>query len=136
LAAHHRVKETDMGFGEAVRTCWSKYGDIDGRAPRSEFWWWVVFAVIVQGAAGIALGILLALFQNVGVLQWIASIAFVVVVLALILPSITVAIRRLHDRGLSGWWYLLNLIPIGNIVILVFYLLPGDPGTNKFGDAV
>ena len=48
-----------MGFGDAVRTCWKKYGDFDGRAVRSEFWWWVLFIALVQFAAAIVLTIVL-----------------------------------------------------------------------------
>lgn len=125
-----------MGFGDAVRTCWRKYGDFDGRAARSEFWWWVLFAALVQVAASVILALGLVLFQNAGFLQWLTVLVFMVVLLAFILPSITVSVRRLHDRELSGWWYLLSLVPIGNIVLFVWYLLPGTPGDNRFGSAV
>ena len=53
-----------MAFGEAVRTCWRKYGDFDGRAARAEFWWWVLFVAVVQTLASVVLGLGLALFQN------------------------------------------------------------------------
>lgn len=125
-----------MGFGEAVRTCWHKYGDFDGRAARPEFWWWVVFAALVQIAAGIVLGIAIALFQNAGFLMWLSILVFSIVVLALILPSIAVAVRRLHDRDMSGWWYLLVFVPFGNLVLFIWYVLPGTPGENRFGSAV
>lgn len=122
-----------MGFGDAVRTCWKKYGDFDGRAERSEFWWWVLFVAIVQVVASIVLTLILVLFQNVGFLQWLSVLVFMVVVLAFILPSIAVSVRRLHDRDLSGWWYLLGLVPFGNIVLFVWYVLPGTVGPNRFG---
>ena len=125
-----------MGFGEAVRTCWRKYGDFDGRAARPEFWWWVVFAALVQFGAAIVLGIAIALFQNAGFLLWLSILIFSVVVLAFILPSIAVAVRRLHDRDLSGWWYLLALVPFGSLVLLIWYLLPGTAGENRFGSPV
>ena len=121
-----------MGFGDAVRTCWKKYGDFDGRADRAEFWWWVLFVAIVQVVASIVLTLILVLFQNVGFLQWLSVLVFMVVVLAFILPSIAVSVRRLHDRDLSGWWYLLGLIPVGNIVLFVWYVLPGTAGPNRF----
>lgn len=121
-----------MGFGDAVRTCWRKYGDFDGRAERPEFWWWVLFTFIVQFVAAIVLTVGLLIFQNVGFLQWLLVLVFMVIVLAFILPSITVSVRRLHDRDLSGWWYLLAFVPIGSIVLFVWYLLPGTPGPNRF----
>ena len=121
-----------MGFGDSVRTCWKKYGDFDGRAVRSEFWWWALFLGIVQFAAAIVLTIVLIIFQNVGFLQWLSVLIFMVIVLAFILPSIAVSVRRLHDRDLSGWWYLLVFVPIGSVVLIVFYVLPGTPGPNRY----
>lgn len=122
-----------MGFGDAVRTCWKKYGDFDGRAVRSEFWWWILFVTLLQVAASIILTVFLIVFQNAGFLQWLGVMIFMVVALALILPSIAVSVRRLHDRDLSGWWYLLGFVPLGSIVLFVWYVLPGTPGPNRFG---
>lgn len=122
-----------MSFGEAVSTCWKKYGDFDGRAQRPEFWWWILFVTLLQIAASIVLTLLLVIFQNAGFLQWLGVLIFMVVLLAVILPSIAVSVRRLHDRDLSGWWYLLGFVPFGNIVLLVWYVLPGTPGPNRFG---
>ena len=121
-----------MGFGDAVRTCWKKYGDFDGRAVRSEFWWWALFVGIVQFAAAIVLTIVLIIFQNVGFLQWLSVLIFMVIVLAFILPSIAVSVRRLHDRDLSGWFYLLGFVPFGGLVLFIFYILPGTPGPNRY----
>ena len=121
-----------MGFGDAVRTCWKKYGDFDGRAARPEFWWWVVFVALVQFAAAIVLTIILIIFQNVGFLQWLSVLIFMVIVLAFILPSIAVSVRRLHDRDLSGWFYLLSFVPFGGLVLFIFYVLPGTPGPNRY----
>ena len=121
-----------MGFGDAVRTCWKKYGDFDGRAIRSEFWWWVLFVALVQSAAAIVLTIVLIIFQNAGFLQWLSVLIFMVIVLAFILPSIAVSVRRLHDRDLSGWFYLLGFVPFGGLVLFIFYTLPGTPGPNRY----
>ncbi|HCL69905.1 MAG: DUF805 domain-containing protein [Actinomycetales bacterium] len=121
-----------MGFGDAVRTCWKKYGDFDGRAVRSEFWWWVLFMVLVQFAAAIVLTIVLIIFQNLGFLQWLSVLIFMVIVLAFILPSIAVSVRRLHDRDLSGWFYLVGFVPFGGLVLFIFYVLPGTPGPNRY----
>lgn len=122
-----------MGFGDAVRTCWRKYGDFDGRAQRSEFWWWILFVTLLQIAASIVLTVLLIVFQNAGFLQWLGVLIFMIVVLAVILPSIAVSVRRLHDRDLSGWWYLLGFVPFGSIVLLVWYVMPGTPAPNRYG---
>ena len=121
-----------MGFGDAVRTCWKKYGDFDGRAVRSEFWWWALFQALVQFAAAIVLTIVLIIFQNLGFLQWLSVLILMVIVLAFILPSIAVSVRRLHDRDLSGWFYLLGFVPFGGLVLFIFYVLPGTPGPNRY----
>ncbi|VEF37209.1 integral membrane protein [Stenotrophomonas maltophilia] len=63
---------------------------------------------------------------GVGALVW----------LAIIVPMIAVTVRRLHDTDRSGWWYLLMLVPIVGLVVLVFLLLPGTPGNNRFDTAV
>ena len=123
-----------MEFRDAVRTCWKKYGDFDGRAARSEFWWWVLFMTIVSFIAAIVAVLLvtvIVVLDRPG-LWWIATMIFMVVVLAFILPTIAVSVRRLHDRDLSGWWYLLSLSGIGSIVLLVWYALPGTPGPNRY----
>ena len=124
-----------MGFGDAVRTCWKKYGDFDGRAVRSEFWWWALFVGIVQFAAAIVAAVLVWVLiyalDRPG-LWWIATMVFMVFVLAFILPSIAVSVRRLHDRDLSGWFYLLAFVPFGGLVLFIFYVLPGTPGPNRY----
>ncbi|HEV2886421.1 MAG TPA: DUF805 domain-containing protein [Jatrophihabitans sp.] len=111
-----------MSFADAVRSVLSKYVVFSGRARRSEFWWYALFAAIVYIVAGIidaAIG-----NQLVGYL----------VALALLLPSLAVTVRRLHDTGRSGWWILIGIIPlIGAIVLLVFEVQDSQPGTNNYG---
>ena len=93
-----------MTFTEAVKTCLSKYADFKGRATRAEYWWFVLFIVLVSIATSFVSQTLNAVFS-----------------LAVILPSIAAAARRLHDTNRSGWWQLLNLAPlIGSIVLIVF----------------
>jgi uncharacterized membrane protein YhaH (DUF805 family) len=111
-----------MSFADAVRSVFSKYVVFSGRARRSEFWWYALFAAIVYLVAGIidaAIG-----NQVLGYL----------VALALLLPSLAVTVRRLHDTGRSGWWILIGIIPlIGAIVLLVFEVQDSQPGTNNYG---
>lgn len=99
-----------------------RYVKFDGRSARPEFWWFALANFIV--------------FTILGLLAGAASALYVVVVLyylAILLPSLAVAIRRLHDSDKSGWWILIGLIPFGGIVLLVFFCLAGTPGPNKFG---
>jgi uncharacterized membrane protein YhaH (DUF805 family) len=111
-----------MTFGEAVRSGFDHYAKFDGRASRPAFWWWVLFVVLVSVGANIidlAIG---------------APVFSAIVGLGLLLPNLSVAIRRLHDTDRTGWWVLIWLIPlIGWVVLLVFYLQQGDAGENRFG---
>jgi uncharacterized membrane protein YhaH (DUF805 family) len=111
-----------MTFGEAVRSGFDHYAKFDGRASRPAFWWWVLFVFLVGIAANIidfAIG---------------APVFTALVGLALLLPNLSVSIRRLHDTNRTGWWILIYLIPlIGLIVLLVFYIQQGDREENRFG---
>ncbi|MCZ8235565.1 MAG: DUF805 domain-containing protein [Inhella sp.] len=89
-----------MGFTDAIKTCFSKYATFSGRATRAEYWWFFLFTFL-------------------GSLIPIVGLIFA---LAVLIPSIAVAVRRLHDTDRSGWWILIGLIPlVGFIVLLVFY---------------
>ncbi|SRR6056297_14816 len=117
-----------MGFQDAVRSCFQKYIVITGRAPRSEYWWWVLFVILGSLAAGLLDSLLFGSGENA------ANVLEPLFGLAVFLPSICVGGRRLHDRDMSAWWLLLMLIPlIGQLVLLVIYLFPGTPGPNRFG---
>ena len=134
-----------MSFAEAVKTGFSKYATFDGRAKRSEFWWWYLFetlAVLVfmlPGAlfAGLAAGTGNGNEAN-GALLAIGVILYVIgglVALALLVPTYAVGCRRLHDRGQSGWLQLLILVPCGNIALIVLWALEGTPTDNAYGPA-
>jgi uncharacterized membrane protein YhaH (DUF805 family) len=120
-----------MSFVAAVRSVFSQYAGFGGRARRSEYWWFVLFSVlvgIVTSILDIALGTdFEGSITSSGLFSLIAN-------LALLLPSLAVAVRRLHDTDRSGWWILIALIPlIGAIVLLVFFVQDGTPGANRFG---
>ena len=113
-----------MSFADAIRSVFSQYVGFTGRARRSEFWYWTLFQIIL----GVIASILdRAIFdRNNGAFS-------VVVGLALLLPSLAVAVRRLHDSGRTGWWLLIGLIPvIGTIVLIIFYVQDSQ-GDNKYG---
>jgi uncharacterized membrane protein YhaH (DUF805 family) len=111
-----------MSFSEAVKSGFDHYAKFDGRASRAAFWWWTLFAIL----AGVAASIVDAV---IGI-----QILSIVVSLGLLLPNLSVSIRRLHDTDRTGWWILIALIPlIGLIVLLVFYLQKSDPGDNSYG---
>ena len=117
-----------MGFVEAVQSCFRQYVGFTGRARRSEYWFFALFNVLVSIVASVLDSILGTMSEdtNVGVIGAIVS-------LALLLPSIAVGIRRLHDTSRSGWWILIGLIPIvGWIILIVFYVQDSHPD-NKYG---
>lgn len=118
-----------MGPMQAVSSVFSKYATFSGRARRSEYWWFVVFSIVVLGiAAGIDAGTGLA-FEG----SFVGPI-YAVIALILVIPSIAVTFRRLHDTGRSGWWWLLSLLcGIGGIILFIFCLIAGNPGDNEYG---
>ncbi|MFS4437149.1 DUF805 domain-containing protein [Paracoccaceae bacterium GXU_MW_L88] len=117
-----------MNFQTAVKTCFQKYATFSGRAHRPEFWWFVLFSFIASIAftaldfmmfdtATAEIGVFSTLFQ-----------------LAILLPSLAVGARRLHDIGKSGWWQLIMLIPlIGIIVLIWWWCRPAQAAGAKYG---
>ncbi len=102
-----------------------RFAKFDGRAGRAEFWWFVLANFIVY----VAFAILLQISGIFVILELLFALATIV-------PSIAVAIRRLHDTDKSGWLLLIGLIPlIGAIILLVFYATEGTKGPNRFGAA-
>ena len=114
-----------MGFTEAVRSVVvERYADFQGRSRRSEFWWFWLFYVILS----------FVIVAISAVSEMLGGILNLVVAIGLLVPSIAVGIRRLHDTDRTGWWILIGLIPlIGTIVLIVFWVQRGTDGDNRFG---
>jgi len=99
-----------------------KYADFNGRARRKEYWMFVLVYLILACILGLIEG-----FFGISFLSFI-------LMLLLIVPSIAVGVRRLHDVGKSGWWLLIGLIPIiGGLYLLYLMIKDGQPGTNQWG---
>ncbi len=113
-----------MSMIESVKTVLSKYVDFSGRARRSELWWYLLCYAIVSG-------VLSSVYQATqsGIVAGLSGI----VSLGLLLPTLAVHVRRLHDVGRSGWWLLLDLTCIGGIVILIWEIMDSQPGDNQYG---
>jgi uncharacterized membrane protein YhaH (DUF805 family) len=123
LTSGRGKREKRVTFTEAIKSGFDHYVKFDGRASRPAYWWWFLFGILVWAGAWI----IDAALGTQGVLGGLAG-------LALLLPGLSVSIRRLHDTDHTGWWVLIGLIPIiGFIVLLVFYLREGDAGENKYG---
>lgn len=100
-----------------------KYAVFNGRARRKEYWMFVLFYILIY----VGLFIVESLVGSPGILVLIFA-------LGLLVPSIAVSIRRLHDTDRSGWWILIGFVPlVGGIVLLVFMCLDGTAGTNQYG---
>ena len=110
-----------MNFTKSIEVCFNKFANFEGRARKSEFWWFQLFCIIVQ----IVGTIIDALLGYAELFVWIGYII-------VLLPSLAVGARRLHDTGRSGWWQLLVLTIIGVIVLIVWWVADGDKKKNKF----
>ena len=113
-------------YMEALR----KYATFEGRARRKEYWFFMLFnflAVVVLTVVDMAIGT----FNEQAEIGLFGG----VYLLAVLVPSIAVTVRRLHDTNRSGWWYWVNLIPcgIGFIWYLILMLQPSTPGQNQYG---
>lgn len=110
-----------MDFTQAISAGFSKYVEFGGRASRSEYWYWTLFAFIVSIAANMidaALGL---------------RVVSTIVGLGLLLPGLAVSARRLHDIDRTFWWVLLTFTIIGVLLLLFWACLRGTNGPNRFG---
>ena len=111
-----------MGLMDAIQSCFSNYANFNGRARRSEFWYWYLFTCV--------LSLVTMVIGNAVHFTYLSSIF----ALAVMVPSIAVGVRRLHDIGKSGWFYLLFIIPIvGFILMIVWGTKDSQPGQNEYG---
>ena len=124
-----------MNLQTAIRTVFGKYATFSGRAARSEFWYWVLFIVLVSVALSMVDGAVIAPMTGQEAFAPEAGQPLQLLFnLATLLPTLAVTVRRLHDTDRSGWWILLGLIPIiGNLILLWWYIQAGTEGDNEFG---
>ena len=104
-----------MNFGQAISVCLSKYATFTGRASRPEFWWFVLFQILIS-IAGSLLG----------------DVVSGLVAIGLLLPGLAVGARRLHDIGKSGWWQLIMLTGIGLLLLIYWWVQPTVEGGNSY----
>ena len=109
---------------QSIKTCLNKYADFDGRASRSEFWWFYLFTLVIQ----------FFIYVLAGVMSPIIGVIGLVVAVGLFVPTIAVGCRRLHDRNMSGWLQLISIIPLLIFVLWVLWALAGTEGDNKYGE--
>ena len=118
---------TDHNMFGWYRVVLTKYADFSGRARRKEYWYFAlvnVIANIVLAIADVLIGFEIS--PGLGILRLVYT-------LAVFSPSLAVAVRRLHDTGRSGWWWLIALVPlVGIIVLIVFLAEDSDPGESNY----
>ncbi len=128
-----------MTFSDSVKTCLSKYTTWQGRASRSEFWFFYLFMLVCLAVAAAIDHLLGTTFKfdnpaNGAEVSIGYGYVYALVGLGLMLPQLAVMVRRLHDTGRSGWWYWIILIPlIGAILLLVWFCSRGTVGNNQYG---
>jgi len=112
-----------LEIAEAVTAVFAKYAVFTGRSSRPEFWWWILFSY----------GVFVVLHLAKVIVSPIAGVLEALWSLATLIPNISVAVRRLHDSGRSGWWWLLSFVPIvGWLVLIYWYCQPGTPRRNQY----
>ena len=119
-----------MNFQTSIKTCFNKFAVFSGRASRSEFWFFVLFGFL-GGIITVIIDVMILgyPYEENGPINLIFSVA-------LTIPSIAVAARRLHDINKSGWWQLLWITIIGGILLIIWHATEGENKKNKFGPPI
>ena len=127
-----------MTFTSAIKQCYNKAFTLSGRASRSEYWFFSLYQLLL-------IFVLVAIITTICInlqdddsglvpnLMGIIILLLGITLLIHIVPMFCVTVRRLHDRNLSGWLLLLSIIPVGNLILFIFMLLPSMPGDNTYG---
>lgn len=111
-----------------------RYADFNGRSRRMEYWMFSLFILIIVFVLALIAGVLGGFSGGGDGISAIILVPAVLFVLATIIPSIAVTVRRFHDQDKSGWFYLLSFIPyLGGIIVFVFMCLEGTSGPNQYG---
>lgn len=123
--AQDPAREDANTFVGALKDGFARYVDFKTRSTRSQYWWWTLWMILLSFAAAVIDGMLT--LGDSGPVNLLVS-------LATLLPSLAVGIRRLHDIGRSGWWFLIVFVPIvGWIVLIVFYCTKTQEQANQWG---
>ena len=117
-----------MNFGQSISYCFSNYFNFNGRGARSEYWWFVLFTIILEFGGSVWDASMGDTSGN-GFMYWCAvAITF--------FPSIAAAARRLHDVNKSGWWQLIAITIIGLIPLIIWLASVGEKKKNKYGQPI
>ena len=128
-----------MSFREAIHICLKeKYATISGRATRAEYWWFALVLYVFFFFTRVLMAVMKVYMPLMDGAQRFATLLILVlmgvIAILLFIPSICVGVRRMHDIGRSGWWLLLGIVPIANLVVLIFTLMPSQLAANEYGE--
>lgn len=121
-----------VSFTQSINLFFKNYFNFKGRSSRSAYWWWVLASILISIACSTADAIILSAtysVDTVGPIELLYS-------LIILIPSISLGFRRMHDVGRSGWWFLIIFTVIGLIPYIYWLCKKSDPEANKYGDAV
>lgn len=108
---------------EYFKDALSKYAEFSGRATRKQYWMYVLFYLIFYVVLSIIDSLLDTIFLSA------------LYSLGLLIPSISIAARRLHDTGRTGWWQLIGIIPLIGLIVMIIFLVQESQGDNEYGPA-
>ncbi len=139
-----------MTFGQSIKHVFGNYASFQGRASRSEFWWWYLFTTIVsvilfipampwyfEWVGTVSTPDTLTVVPALSGLATLGIVLSLIWTLAILIPTLGVAVRRLHDTNRSAWWLLLWFLAccaIGPVILIIFWALPSTPGPNRYGE--
>jgi uncharacterized membrane protein YhaH (DUF805 family) len=112
-----------MTMTQAIRSAFERWCTFSGRAGGTEYWWFVLFGTIAFALA--------CLLDHAAFGRHAAF--WTTCTLVLLVPYVALAVRRLHDTDRSGWWMLLTFVPLGNLVLLIWFCAPSTWGPNRYG---
>lgn len=122
-----------MTLSDSIKVCLDKYATMQGRAPRSEYWWFVFFNWLVFLVVAVVLGLIgIAINGYEGSIITIC-VGYPLVSLALIIPNICVVVRRLHDTGHSGFWYFISFVPFIGGLWFLYLMIKDSDDENEYG---
>lgn len=127
-----------MTFTSAIKQCYNKAVTLSGRASRSEYWFFSLYQLLLLF---VLVPTMFTIDSNLqdddsGLVPKLMGIIILLLSIALsihIVPMFCVTVRRLHDSNMPGWLLLLSIIPVGNLILFIFMLLPSTPGDNPYG---
>ena len=122
-----------MTFADSIKSCISKYATFRGRAPRSKYWWFYLFNILMQFVVAVVFAFIGYVFGDYVGMMLSVYIGLGLYSLMVFIPGLAVLVRRLHDTGRSGWWYFICLVPFIGWIWLLILLVTDSDEENQYG---